>query len=370
MRGEVSWLTEWIADNSLVAVTNGSYMKEVYPNINLAAFVFECTKGQGWLWGSFVEHNPDAGSYRGELLGLMAIHLILRGMNELSPNLTGLVHILSDCLGGLNKVKDLPPYRIPTKCSHSDILKNIMANCSNLSFLQIFSHVKAHQDDGRKYGDLLCEAQLNCQMDYLAKKAIHEAPPTQDAATQRFPLELLCVFLGKNKLTSDKGERLKFWVHKQLAQTRFHEGNVLHSHQFDKVDWDMVHTALHRVPRMFQIWACKQIMDIAPANGNRPWEQSLCPICPSCAQVPETCSHVLFCNHAGRVDALLGGPAQKMPFFYYAPRLNLSMQIHSYMFKECVPIILLKNIAHFLLYGGCKVVFFLSNPGLMTEFLL
>jgi hypothetical protein len=46
-------------------------------------------------------------------------------------------------------------------------------------------------------------------MDYLAKKAIHEAPPTEDAAVQRFPLEPLCVFLGKNKLTSDKGERLK-----------------------------------------------------------------------------------------------------------------------------------------------------------------
>jgi hypothetical protein len=162
---------------------------------------------------------------------------------------TSLAHILLDCLGRLNKVKDLPPYRIPTKCSHSDILKNVMANCSNLSFLQIFSHVKAHQDDGRKYGDLSCEAQLNCPMDYLAKKAIHEAPPTQDAATQSFPLEPLCVFLDKNKLTSDKRERLKFWVRKQLARTRFHKGNVLHSHKFDKVDWDMVHTAL-RVPSL------------------------------------------------------------------------------------------------------------------------
>jgi hypothetical protein len=70
------------------------------------------------------------------------------------------------------------------------------------------------------------------------------------------------------------------------------------------------------------------------------------------------------------VITLIGGPAQKMPFFYYAPRLNLSMQIYSNMFKECVPLILLKNIAHFLLYGGCKATFFLSNPGLMTEFLL
>jgi hypothetical protein len=67
----------------------------------------------------------------------------------------------------------------------------------------------------------------------------------------------------------------------------------------------MVHTALCQVPRMFQIWACKQVRDIAPANGNRPWEQSLCLLCPSCTQVHETCSHILFCNHAGCVDALM-----------------------------------------------------------------
>ncbi len=34
-----------------------------------------------------MEHTPDAGSYRGELLGLMAIHLILWGVNVVSPNL-------------------------------------------------------------------------------------------------------------------------------------------------------------------------------------------------------------------------------------------------------------------------------------------
>ena len=70
----MSWLVEAIADNSLIVVTDGSFMKEIYLYINLAAFVFECTKGRGRLWGSFVEHSPDAGSYRGELLGLMVIH--------------------------------------------------------------------------------------------------------------------------------------------------------------------------------------------------------------------------------------------------------------------------------------------------------
>jgi hypothetical protein len=162
IRGEVSWLAEAITENTLVAVTDGLYMKEIYPHINSAAFVFKCSKGRGRLWGYFVEHTPDAGSYQGELLGLMAIHLILLGVNVVSTNLRGLVLVLSDCLGTLNKVKDLPPYRIPTQCSHSDILKNIMTNCSNLSFSRLYSHVKAHQDDGKAYGDLTRDAQLNC----------------------------------------------------------------------------------------------------------------------------------------------------------------------------------------------------------------
>ncbi len=119
--------------------------------------------------GTFAKTTPDAGSYCGELLGLMAIHLILRGVHKVRHDLRGSVHILSDCLGALHKVENLPPYRIPTKCSHSDILKNIMINCSTLSFKRIFSHVKAHQDDGVEYGSLTRNTQLNCQMDYHAK---------------------------------------------------------------------------------------------------------------------------------------------------------------------------------------------------------
>ncbi len=272
--GDLDWIAVSIADNSCVAVTDGSYMKELYPYLNSAAFVLECSKGRGRLVGSFVEHTPNAGSYRGELLALMAIHLILRGVNEVCQGLQGLAHILSDCLGALNKVKNLPPYRIPTQCSHSDILKNILVNCSNLSFTRIFSHVKAHQDNHTGYESLTCSAQLNCQMDYHTKKAIWDTDHNPDAPTQRFPLEPLCIFLGRNKLTLDKGDMLRFWVQKQLAWSRFYEADILYGQKFDSVDWEMVHGALHRVPRMFQIWACKQVMNIAPTNGSQPWDLS------------------------------------------------------------------------------------------------
>jgi hypothetical protein len=75
--GDIDWILASIADNSCIAVTDGSCMKEMYLHLNSAAFVLECSKGHSRLMGSFVEHTPDAGSYRGELLGIMAIHLIL-----------------------------------------------------------------------------------------------------------------------------------------------------------------------------------------------------------------------------------------------------------------------------------------------------
>jgi hypothetical protein len=118
--GDIECIAGSIADNSCVVVTIGSYMKELYPYLNSTAFVLKCSKGRGRLTGSLVEQPPGAGSYQGELLGLMAIHLILWG-NEVYQGLQRLVHILLDYLGALDKVENLPPYCIPTQCSHSDI---------------------------------------------------------------------------------------------------------------------------------------------------------------------------------------------------------------------------------------------------------
>jgi hypothetical protein len=115
-------------------------MKDLYPNIQSVAVVLECTKGRGRLWCSFSEASEVACSYRGELLGLMAIHLILLAINDVNLGLGGSIHIYSDCLGALDKVKNLPPSRIPSGLSHSDVLKNVLVNCSNLSFARFYSH--------------------------------------------------------------------------------------------------------------------------------------------------------------------------------------------------------------------------------------
>jgi hypothetical protein len=103
-------------------------MKDLYPNIQSAALVLECTRGRGRLWCSFSETSEVVCSYRGELLGLMGIHLILLAINEVNPGLGGSVHIYSDCLGALDKIKNLPPLRVPAGLAHSDVLIGIHAH--------------------------------------------------------------------------------------------------------------------------------------------------------------------------------------------------------------------------------------------------
>ena len=53
-------------------------------------------------------------------------------------------------------------------CRHSDILKDIMVNCSELTFTVTYHHVCAHQDDHEQYEKLMRPSQLNCIVDLHA----------------------------------------------------------------------------------------------------------------------------------------------------------------------------------------------------------
>jgi hypothetical protein len=231
----------------------------------------------------------------------MAIYLILLAVNKVNEGLTGRVNIYSDCLGALNKVKNLPPARIPTGSVHSNVLKNILVNCLDISFDQYYSHVSAHQDDHQTYSSLTREAQLNCAMDNLAKRALWELRATQLPVQQAFPLELICVFAGTTKITADMGDYVRFWAHQQMARENFHSLKILFNREFDFVDWEMVYDTLRDVPGLFQLWACKQVMGIADTME---WDKSVEQKCPSCTVTRDTCTHVLFCSHEGRVEAL------------------------------------------------------------------
>ncbi len=58
-------LKEAIQDESLLAVTNGLYIKEIYLDLCLDAFILKYTKGRGLLVRTFPEHYMASNSYQG-----------------------------------------------------------------------------------------------------------------------------------------------------------------------------------------------------------------------------------------------------------------------------------------------------------------
>jgi hypothetical protein len=48
-----------------------------------------------------------------------------------------------------------------------------------------------------------------------------------------------------------------------LAQEAFLDSKTLTGKQFDTVAWEAVYDGLHATPRMFQMWDCKQVWNMA-----------------------------------------------------------------------------------------------------------
>lgn len=68
---------------------DGSFMKKIHPHFCSTAFILECSKGGGTITGSLTEFSSIASAFWGELLGLMAIHLILQALHDVAGKLTG-----------------------------------------------------------------------------------------------------------------------------------------------------------------------------------------------------------------------------------------------------------------------------------------
>ena len=83
-------------------------------------------------------------------------------------------------------------------------------------------------------------------------------------------------------------------------QGRYTKLRILDEDQFDEVAWSKVWGACKETPRIFQIWAYKQVMDVAGVNKNlAKYKPRQSKKCPSCGVAAETCAHVLACREEG-----------------------------------------------------------------------
>ena len=166
--------------------------------------------------------------------------------------------------------------------------------------------MEAHQDDSAEFLLLPRAAQLNCAVDAGAKRELLQQIEDNNCTQRPLPLEPITCFAGGRKVTPDMRGFMQYWMHSNLARSYLADLKVLSSVQFDEIAWEYVSPALESVPRMFQVWASKQVLGLANTNGTtHKWDHSVDPRCPSCQQATETTEHVLMCDEAGRVRIFL-----------------------------------------------------------------
>ena len=304
--GNGLWLYTAIRQGTLIGVSDGSYIKELHTNVCSAAVILECSESGERLTMSITDVSPSANAFRGELLGLLALHLILHSIHKSRPVLAGSVEIFSDCTGALKTVSTLKKSRIPATWRHTDILKVLALQGKDFPFRCTYHHVKAHQDDNLRWDQLSRVSQLNCACDAAAKKRIHEFLPT--AYPQRpLPHEKVMMIVENIKATSNTDETLRFAAHKQEARSLLDKLQLLPKTHFEEVAWKEVHSTLHTLPKMFQLFAGKQVFGVSAVLANLSKQKEYAHLgdkCPSCSICKETTSHLLFCREIGRVRCL------------------------------------------------------------------
>ena len=102
----LQWVVDAISKGTGTWVTDGSYNREVAPLISGAGWIFYCSTTKLRLYGSFYERSPKAGSYRGELLGLLVIHTLEAAIEQHFQPTTLHAKICCDNQGALFKSKE------------------------------------------------------------------------------------------------------------------------------------------------------------------------------------------------------------------------------------------------------------------------
>jgi hypothetical protein len=135
---------------------------------------------------------------------------------------------------------------------------------------------------------------------------LHSQNITDLPRQESFPLEPIYMFVDGKKMTSDMGAHIWYAAGRPVARSFFHQTSRLFTEALDKVDWPQVHWMLNKeVPRLFQVWACKQVMNIAATNKNLRWRHrdGWSNKCPCCTINVEMAEHILLCPKEGWIEA-------------------------------------------------------------------
>ena len=311
---EMDWFNTALTEGSIVMVTDGSYNKALAHNISGAGWMVTCTKQQKMIGGWFYEQSSKAGSYCGELLGSVAIHLLASFVTEYYQGLACEGKVFCDNKGALQQAAKTFQ-RVRTGSKHADLLRALRGIKSRCPMTFSYCHVRAHRDQQLPWWALSLIEQLNVTCDTLAGQAVtHGMCEVSVRSGQQLllPRESAAVIIDGQKLTSDVSVEVRHHLGKEEARKYFTRAVRLRrganvggigwsASKFDLVDWSALRSALASKPDMYGVWLAKQTIGICATRRNMfRLGNSADDRCPNCLCGPERSDHLLRCSDPGR----------------------------------------------------------------------
>lgn len=301
--GNLSSVVESIKDGSAIWCTDGSFDRVSMPDICSAGWSVMDPISKSHIRGSFYEVSPDASAYRGELLGLTALHLVGLAVSELFGAPTKPNNIYCDNDRALGRAK-LHRRRIPSGTKHGDCLRLLRNLRGSIEGFFCYIHIYGHADDKRRWHELTLAEKLNVYCDHLAALARYRAiGHSRQVHLQTLPRERAALFLNHQKQTGDITDAFQF--HLGLTQAREFYTKELEwtADQFDSVDWASLHLTLAGKKIMYSLWLSKQasgwcgtrlqVSRMTPGADDR---------CPNCHQPEERSRHLNVCPSTHRTQ--------------------------------------------------------------------
>jgi hypothetical protein len=269
-----------------------------------------CTNSGFHLTGTFWERSCSASSYRAELLGLCALHLLAQALAEFYKVAGWSATLYCDNKCAL-EVSSHHTRRIQPSAKCADIRHNLKAVKPLLNGAFHYVHVYGHMDRLLKWEQLMLPQKLNCVCNTLAKRSVTAAIHSgyYDRPTQLLPKEDVALVIWGNKITGDISPHLRFHASKEVARKYLAScpKDKWSNKWFNAVDWEHLDLAPKNKAKIYRIWRSKQHSGFC---GTRVqvgcYSGDLLPDkrCPNCGR-QETAAHLMLCPDNNRTRLLV-----------------------------------------------------------------
>ena len=301
--GDEQYLVEQIVSESLVAVSDGSYIET--DHVGAAAWIIETLDQSTSMEGTVVVSGDGTiqNSYRSELFGILGILVCINKLCIKHRVRSGGLTLYCDGESAVKRIK-YSQSPVSNNSHHFDVINSIQSILQEIPVTVHLKHIKGHQDKYMPYSNLDRPSQLNVLVDSMAKRAATDAINTQ--STRRYyslPFTKCEIFIQQHNGTQfqicsnmsktirqiiQQAESREYWVKKKNLHNTKH-----------LVDWELRRKGLSNLPLHRSRWYSKFTSGFCGTGKMlKRYAFQDHSNCPRCNEPSEGTSHVLQCKHS------------------------------------------------------------------------